>query len=235
MQGNGRDDTIVLQSARRRAFYHSRYDSQALRRFVEDPDRFLEAPGAELIKSDATSTVAISHFGRQSLVIKRYNIKGAWHAGKRAFRRSRAELSWHNAILLQQSGIFTPNPVIALEIRRRAIRTRAYYVTELVSGPLCADFFSNPANVSDRAVSQLVDIFKKMIKHRLSHGDMKATNIIMTPRGPVLLDLDATRRHRCRYYHRHRLKRDKKRLLKNWQNDAALQRRFIRHFDGIGL
>ena len=235
MQGNGQDDTIVLHTARRRAVYHSRYDSRALHRFVEDPDRYLEVPGAELIKSDATSTVAISRFDRQLLVIKRYNIKGSWHAGKQAFRRSRAELSWHNAILLQQSGIVTPNPVIALEMRHRAIRTRAYYVTELVNGPRCADFFSNPANVSDRAVSQLVDIFKKMIEHRLSHGDMKATNIIMTPQGPVLLDLDATRLHRWRYYHRHRLERDKERFLKNWKSDPALQRRFTQHFDGIGL
>jgi len=52
----------------------------------------------------------------------------------------------------------------------------------------------------------------------ISHGDLKATNFIVTSRGLYVTDLDAMREYRLRWRFRRAIKRDCKRLMKNWMD-----------------
>jgi RIO-like serine/threonine protein kinase len=58
-----------------------------------------------------------------------------------------------------------------------------------------------------------------MRQYRLSHGDMKASNLLLTQSGQVeLIDLDAMQEHRYEWTFERAFARDQQRFMKNWQN-----------------
>jgi RIO-like serine/threonine protein kinase len=57
-----------------------------------------------------------------------------------------------------------------------------------------------------------------MREYRLSHGDMKASNLLLTQSGEVeLIDLDAMQEHRYDWTFERAFARDQQRFMKNWQ------------------
>ncbi len=61
---------------------------------------------------------------------------------------------------------------------------------------------------------------------RLEHGDLKASNIIMGPKGPMLVDLDAMKRHRSAWRFQGAARKDRRRFQLNWQNLPAVRSLF---------
>ncbi|HKO87504.1 MAG TPA: hypothetical protein VJU83_03190, partial [Burkholderiales bacterium] len=112
-----------------------RYDSAALRAFLENPHEMLRE--ARILKDGRTSTVATIRLDGRQLLVKRYNIKSPWHALKRSIQRTRAAVSWHNAHVLQLCGFATPQPVALLETRRGLLKHVSYFITEYVDAPDC--------------------------------------------------------------------------------------------------
>ncbi|NND01008.1 MAG: serine/threonine protein kinase, partial [Gammaproteobacteria bacterium] len=78
-------------------------------------------------------------------------------------------------------------------------------------------------------VSALQGIFASMREHRLSHGDMKASNLLWLDNQLFLIDLDASRKHRTTLGWRLANHKDRKRFLKNWQSQPEL----LKLFSGI--
>jgi len=186
-------------------------------RFLTNPDPFVDS--GTMIKDGNTSTVALVNMDGQRLVVKRYNIKNPWHAITRAIRPSRAWISWRNAHRLIILGIPTPKPVALLEKRWGPFRCKAYFVTEYVNG-MDAHRLLHSDLSKQTDVEGLVKQFRRLLQlladASISHGDLKATNFIVTNQGLCTTDLDAMCEHRFRWRFVRAFRQDLDRLRRNW-------------------
>ncbi|MDP7144276.1 MAG: lipopolysaccharide kinase InaA family protein [Pseudomonadales bacterium] len=171
-------------------------DGQDLRQLLNNPDARMEK--GEIIKQGNTCTIASVTSDVGKLIIKRYNVKGYRHALRRAFARTRAAISWSNAHRLQLYQISAAHPVALLERCFGPVHFQSYLVMGEVTGPTCWEFFRDPgiAMEDKRNVAGAIgELFKRLVFHKISHGDMKASNFVIHDNQPVLLDLDAMREH----------------------------------------
>lgn len=185
------------------------------------------------LKNGKTCSVGLASIRQNTVVIKRYNIKSFWHGLNRAFRKSRAAISWANAHRLLISNVSTAKPFALVEERWGWLHRRAYYLTEYIDAPDLAEYFSASVNHNEqKAVAEgVAKVMHQLWRLRYSHGDMKATNIKVLNLKPILIDLDAMRAYRydrvSTYFFKCAHIRDLKRLLLNWPPDA-LPRDFIK-------
>ena len=83
------------------------------------------------------------------------------------------------------------------------------------------------------SLTGLPGFFLALREHRLSHGDMKATNILVQDRELVMIDLDSARRHMSGVWHSRSVARDKRRFLANWNPWPEMKRHFTEALSGI--
>jgi len=187
------------------------------------------------LKTGRTSTVAHVNFEDVDIVIKRYNIKSVWHALSRAFRPTRAAKSWANAFRLNILGISTPKPIALIEKRWWGLRGKAYFLSEYLNAPDAFDYFAKIKNKKLQAVAikNIVDLFYRMHLLKLSHGDMKSSNIKVLDGNPSLIDLDSMRQHRCDYFALKAHVQDLRRFMQNWQAQPALYNMFVKEFYAV--
>lgn len=179
---------------------------------------------ARVLKHDGTTTVAVAGDVGHEWVIKRYNTKNRWHAVRRLLRTSRAANCWHAADWLRQAGIDTARPVAVLEERRwRVLRGRSYFISHYIGG----ETLNAALDREPRAawIEQASRIVRRLHASGIVHGDLKATNFVVSGERIHLLDLDATRRASGRGLENGR-RRDLERFLRNWQQRPDLRRRF---------
>lgn len=220
---------VCRKGTREYQIYDRNYDNPQMRRLLDDPDCLLNSEVCKILKLGNSATVGIVAVGDRLLVIKRNNLKGFWHSLKRAFQRSRASLCWRNAHLLSLYGIATPAPVALIEKRLGLLRRVSYFISEYVPGMDCAHYF----NASDDTLAEQAKVAEKIatlvhkLEHsRISHGDMKATNILVSQGEPVLIDLDALRQHRWEWTSKQACARDIRRFLCNWKKGSPLRKLF---------
>ncbi len=183
------------------------------------------------LKLGNTCTVMHTQLQDRQVVIKRYNIKNGWHAFSRAWRPSRAAASWSNAHRLQYHDIVTPQPLLMLETRCWGMRGSAYFVTAFSPWPDALVFFKQTTDKRLRAeaVKQLSLLCYQFYLLRLSHGDMKATNLQITDHGQVVvMDLDSMRQHHCAKTALRAHVKDLRRLLQNWKDDTSLYNALVK-------
>ena len=184
------------------------------------PDRWLAA-GLPL-KQGRTATLAlIEHQGRK-LVIKRYNIKGALHALSRCWRPSRAAHAWLAGHRLGFLGIATPRPLALIEQRYGPLRAQAWLITEYCPGTSLVSHLGDGRLPDPATLNALENLFAQLTAARISHGDLKATNVLWHDGHPVLIDLDALRQHARAHSFRRAWKKDRARFLRNWPRDSEL-------------
>lgn len=188
-----------------------KYDSPEMRAILAHPDSYMAS--GKLLKDGNTATVARIEGPDGPLVVKRYNIKGLMHWLERVFRPSRAWVSWANSFRLEFLEIKTPPPVAMIEERIGPLRKRAYFITEYVEGQT-ADQLTGP-DVRDTGLKALAEVVTSLAEAGISHGDMKASNFLLTPEGAVVLDLDAMRDNADAAL----IRRDQERFLENWAQD----------------
>ena len=214
-----RDDLFLHKSLRLFLVCSRKYYTPEMASFLSDPDKFLDDSSTRFFKRGRTSTVAMVVINDRPLVVKRYNIKGILHGIRRAFMITRAEHSWRNAMRLKEIGIKTPEPVGFVEKRFGLLRSTAYFINEFVEGPRAVDFFRKEApKEKARVAAEIVEIFNKLKSFKISHGDMKATNILITNGRPSLVDLDAMRIHSINTLFKRAYRKDILRFFKNWRN-----------------
>ena len=188
------------------------------RNFLRGADKYIDC--GVVLKAGNASTVAEVTLDNSDYVLKRYNLKSAWHSMKYFFKTSRASKSWQNAQVLNMIGVSTPRPYLFYEERIIWLfRRRAFFLSENIKQPNLLDYM-NSCPLEDAEIKVITEAFKRlftiMIYYEISHGDMKATNFIFHENKLIVLDLDSMIRHRNRYLFRKAIQRDLDRFLKNW-------------------
>jgi tRNA A-37 threonylcarbamoyl transferase component Bud32 len=198
------------------------YDDE-MKDLIAHPDRHM-ASGTSL-KDGNSATVTMVKLEDRVLVIKRYNVKSILHRLRRAFRKSRAWVSWQNAYRLEFLGIPALKPVALIEERVGPLRSRAYFISEYIDGP---DALQSLQNLSDPVADPeaLATILQELSDSRISHGDLKATNFLMTGHGPVIIDLDGMQEHKNRDSFERAFRSDLQRFMENWKDFPGLTDRF---------
>jgi tRNA A-37 threonylcarbamoyl transferase component Bud32 len=196
-----------------------REEADALAPLLDDPDAFIER--GEIYKDKGAATVARVTLRDRQLVIKRCNIKSFWHRLWRCWRESRAFVSWREGNRMLALGLETAKPLAVIEERVFWLRGRAWLVLEHVEGENALVRLKNPEQ--RREIGALQVLFAELQAARLSHGDMKGTNLIWREASGrwALIDLDAMQSHRCEFSFRRANRRDLARLLKNWPDEGA--------------
>ena len=207
------------QSFGRLTLYRREYESDALSSLLTDPDAHMQVAIARL-KRGHSATVALVEVDGRRLVLKRYNIKNFGHGLKRAIQPTRAAISWRNSHLLQFIGVPTAPPVGMIEERYGPLRSRAYFLAEEVAGPDALTYFTSPELDPDQQEvmgQALVDLIVRMGQARIIQRDTKAKNFIISPQGPVMIDLDAIQVHRWSFTFRRVYRNCWRPLMKSWQ------------------
>jgi tRNA A-37 threonylcarbamoyl transferase component Bud32 len=176
--------------------------------FIEQIDAMMDE--GKILKNGNTCYVSRIKWNDKDVVVKRYNHKGLIHSLRHTIKRSRARRGWLHGHRLGTLKIATPRPLAYIDQRRWLLIWQSYLVTEYVKGQKLRSFLrdSNVAEEQRLVVTrQVKELLDKMGKYRITHGDLKHTNILVTENGSVLTDLDAMRAHRWSWMFK--IKRDK--------------------------
>ncbi len=197
---------------------HNKFNRQQI-------DQWLES--VQSYKHDQTTTVAKVTIGKFDLVLKRYNARSFGHKIKRSLRQSRAQRCWNMSYIFAQAGLNVAPPIFMFEERFFFIRKHAFFANEYLSGDELLEVL--PA-MHETEQLQVVEAFKEamtiMLKYKLSHGDMKASNLLWVNQQLFFIDLDGARQHRYAVSWLRSNKRDRKRFLKNWSGNSELEALF---------
>lgn len=228
----GRDCSLFRVSTRFHRFEAVvRAETAALGPLLDDPDRWMEA--GTTLKRGNTCTVARAEVGGRSVVLKRYNLKSLRHGLSRLWRPSRGWHSWREAHRLRLFGIATPAPLALIEERWGPLRGRAWLITEYCPGQDLLAHLSPEREPPLAVAAALQTLFATLHRQRISHGDLKATNLLWDNGEITVIDLDAMRQHRSAAAHRRAWQRDRKRLLRNWPAGSALHRWLDEHLPAV--
>ena len=211
----------VTHSARRFCAVQ-RVDIDRLAPLIEAPDRAMR--GGEMLKDGRTSTVVKVAQGDERFVVKRYNLKNSWHALGRLWRPSRAWHSWREGHRLRFLGIATPEPLALIEERIGPLRRRAFLINAYCPGVNLMQHLSPDQEPDAATAAALLSLFEILHKQRISHGDLKATNLLWHDGQLFVIDLDAMTQHRSAKAFARAWQRDRARLLRNWPATSVLHR-----------
>ncbi|MFW5426804.1 MAG: lipopolysaccharide kinase InaA family protein [Methylophagaceae bacterium] len=207
--------TFSQEYAFRRTFLENVADE-----FINKIDELVS--NGQILKAGNSATVVQVEYAGKKLVIKRYNIKSFWHLLRRCYRPSRAAVSWRNGNLLQLLGVPSPKPLGFIENRIGFFRKNAYLVCERSDGQELSTVYKYRPPTEEE-LAQLKYIFKILKKYQISHGDLKATNLLIKKKGKIqLIDLDGMREHTNQNEFQNAFVKDKHRFLKNW-SDAEIK------------
>ncbi|MHC4416952.1 MAG: lipopolysaccharide kinase InaA family protein [Planctomycetota bacterium] len=153
----------------------------------------------QILKDGGTCYVSRIAWNGKDVVVKRYNHKGFIHSLRHTIKGSRARRGWLHGHRLGMLNIATPRPLAFIEQRRGLLVWKSYLVTEYFEGRQLYDFLED-SDVSEQERSivteEVAKMFDKLAEHRVSFGDLKYSNILVTDDGPSVVDLDAVRVHK---------------------------------------
>jgi tRNA A-37 threonylcarbamoyl transferase component Bud32 len=176
-------------------FDHHIFEHQDIDGFMAGINEAMEA--GEILKRGNTCLIRLD--GRD-VVVKRYNHKGFWHSLRYTLKGSRAKKCWLFGHRLKWLGIGVAAPLAFIEQRHCGLIRQSYILNEMIDGQNIREHIARP-DLDERARQQIRDkadaLLSEIAKHRISHGDLKATNILIHNNQPVLIDLDSMKYHRC--------------------------------------
>jgi len=156
---------------------------------------------ADVLKRGNTCFVSRLRWNGRDIVVKRYNHKGLIHSLRHTIKKSRARHGWIASHRLRLLGIGTPEPLAYIERRRGPIVWCSYLIHEYVPGRKLNDLLQDDTVSPDQRqqhIAQVLAVLEKLGRYRITHGDMKHSNILIGAGGPILTDLDALTVHRWR-------------------------------------
>lgn len=210
------------------------YATDTMRACLLTPHKFFELPNKEYLKQGRSSTVIRVTFEGHTLVIKRYNMKNAIHRTRRLLRATRAACAWRLAHKLRLFCVATAKPIAYVEQNIAGIHGESYYITEYVSKQNIQDYLNTHQDAaSSKRMSLLIArLFRALKDLSISHGDLKATNILLDEnKQPVLIDLDGAAEHVSSSGLHAAWRKETKRFLENFAETPELRDSFAAQLD----
>lgn len=147
----------------------------------------------ETLKDDRKAILLRSQFDDKDLVVKHYKHIGVMYALIHAFTKSRAQYSWRASLKMAAVNVPTPRALACVEHRRYGVVYESYFIYEYEEGiPFRTYAWSTPIEtiLAEPILHQVYRVLRTLKIHKVSHGDLKTSNIIVTEDGPILIDLD---------------------------------------------
>jgi len=219
-------------------------DATFTKTLVEDPDRPFSNPGVVLLKNSRSATVCLldvpTSTGTFTMVYKRFRVTRWSDPLADLFRPSAALRSWLNGHGFRDRGLPTPRPSLMLHRKRLGFTTVGYLLCDRVEnfGNLHDAIKKFDPSARWRLVETLARQVRLMHERGASHRDLKAANILVTPKADCqFIDLVGVRL-RPRVSRRLRM-RDLTRLNASFVNSPHVTRsdrlRFLRVYLAWGL
>ncbi len=169
----------------------------------------------QVLKRGNTCYVSRIKWNGKDIVIKRYNHKGLIHSLRHTIKGSRARRCWLYAHRLLMLGIATPKPLAFIEEHRGLLLWKSYLVTEYTEGTRLHEFLKN-TSVSEQKRLDVLEQFKKILhtltRNKITHGDLKLSNILIAKDRIFLTDIDGVNFHIWGWTHKLRQQKDLNRL-----------------------
>lgn len=207
-------------------------DKAFINEVLSDPDAFLrEANAQKIFKHDQTTTVALIASDKKQYVLKRYNARNSVHRIKRAIRRTRAWRCWTMTEAFVEAGLNVAPAVGLLEKRFGVLKGDAYFLSEYIDGEMLLNYLPEQNEKQQKIIAQEMRVvFDKMQASKVTHGDMKASNLLWCNEQIYFIDLDGASKHRNQLSWLRSHKRDKRRFMKNWRQNKSLSDLFAAAF-----
>ena len=234
MSSPGQTTTMRRRSFRWRFEYDTDLPPTLVEAMWSDPDHVLES--GSIFRAGDRSTIAAVTLAGVDGILKRSHTRGLGHAVRHALQRSRARRSWEYARRVAHAGLLTPRPLAILEARRGPWRRVSYLMTERIHSGVALHKWvaehSGPSGAIEGIARQFGCVWRILGEARLTHGDMKAANLLVDPSGMIwLVDLDGMRHHSTSLGWSRARERDRRRFLRNWQEFPAVMSTFQNHLD----
>lgn len=183
-----------------------------------------------MLKNGSRSTVLRTEIDGAPYILKIYK-KMAFHRRLRyALTRSRAFQSWDSGQSMAEAGIPVAQPLAILEERNFCIPGRSILLMPVAHGNDLLTLVQENKLSSEqleKIAVKLTAIFEQMKAASLTHGDMKATNILIDDQlNPMLIDIDGAILHRSAKSLEALRAKDAARFMKNWQIHPEAQEVF---------
>ena len=216
---------VSQKTAKHFLVYDREYDTPSMRTLMHNPELAFQSPSMEYLKQGNTCTIVKLPLDEHVLVIKRYNIKNFTHGLKQLLRKTRAKRSWLSAHYLRLLSINTIKPVALYEKKIGPCHFQAYFIAEYNEGHAINQFNLNDdqaaqylETIADDFLLQMDTMFDKGI----THGDLKASNLLARGGQVTWLDLDSVKFHRNKISFNAAKNEDLARFLKNFKDDPKL-------------
>ena len=199
---------------------HRAYVDPAFVDLLARADDWFADPAFVLVKDTKKTkvgrlSVAIATAVR-TVYVKRYNAFSLRYRIGSLFTRSAARRSLRGAEILAGAGVARAQPIASVEVRRRGMLERSFFISDEIPGARTSDSFwrsvlkpaEGPSGFHLRRsyLTGLASLFANLHAQRIYHDDLKDANIMaFAATGGVrfaLLDLEGVRR--CSQLSRHR-------------------------------
>lgn len=239
MKGNRSVGPVRFRGGQLRGQMVLEQNSAALREVLADPLAFTHSDAVTVLKDNPRSRVVRGWVADRYVVVKQSHAKTPIKAFKRAFLPSRAARGWYAAHTVEAFGVRTASAIAYVDARHGPFRGRSWLVSEWVPGQDARTCLTSPAIDPDerrRLIRAIVDIYVRLHRARITHGDNRPENFLIHDGCPVLIDLDVTLRHPwwSLVFRRYR-RRDVRILIARWRNVPEIAEEFRRAFRDYGV
>lgn len=195
--------------------------SQDFAQALSEPESLI-AKG-DVIKDDKSTTVVRFDWQGQQYILKRFNARSFGHSVKRALRQTRASVCWNMSHIFSTAGIHVAQPLAMLECRMGPFKGNSYFISAYVVGDELLHWLPKQVEQTQQQVTQKIrDLFTIFANNQLTHGDMKATNLLWSDQQIVVIDLDVAKQHLNSLFFTRSHSRDKRRFCRNGELFAAM-------------
>jgi heptose I phosphotransferase len=212
-------DLLIQKNGKYYSLCDKAYDTDGMQIFLKDPETILQGPATKILKADHSLRVMRVTISGRHFVVKHFHHKNILKGIKYHLFFTRAYLCWKNARQLKMAKISAPLPVGVIEKRFGFLRGNSYFIAEYKAGKQLEHFFADSVTPEQLmfAGDKIKKLFGDLANARATHGDLKASNLLMDGKELILLDLDSVRFHRRKWRWKKFARRDQKRFLKNWE------------------
>ena len=200
-------DFVALRTPSGRSHGVSELPLETLQQLTAAPRIFLRENMDRPVKLDRGSVIVEAELplseGAVHVAYKCYRPRKWWKVFLAPFRRARAVRTWQRGHGLQLRGISAARPIAAVDCRRPWYRCESYLASQWIEGSENLHLYlwrmaGEPQRVRDRQAKRCADslgrLLGRMHAQRVLHGDLKASNLMVTDRdGQIetcLVDLD---------------------------------------------